>query len=202
MSSQYYKSAFAGQSVYLGGMTAGFSLNTRGVQVVGFCDVLTKNGAVNSPAKNANLIVGDVILSINNKEINDATDIENNVKSDFCHTILIKRQNEEAIIAGTASGGSEITAELVCNGSVITTGKSYTNRKGTFEVSFKAPNGGYTEYSIILKENGVEQSFSRAGMPYDNSVCESFFGIYKTSPPQSQTSLLKASMPIWSAIAL
>ena len=94
LSSQYYKSAFAGQSVYLGGMTAGFSLNTRGVQVVGFCDVLTKNGAVNSPAKNANLIVGDVILSINNKEINNASDIENNVKSNFKHSVLIKRQDE------------------------------------------------------------------------------------------------------------
>lgn len=84
-----------------------------------------------------------------------AADIKAEVYSVYSDKMLF-RQNEEAIIAGIASGGSEITAELVCNGSVITTGKSYTNRKGNFEVSFKAPGGGYTEYSIILKENGVE----------------------------------------------
>ena len=65
--------------------------------------------------------------------------------------------------------------------------------KKTFNMAFKSrepkekllfhSNQGcnYTSrtFRILLKEKGVEQSFSRAGMPYDNSVCESFFGIYK-----------------------
>ena len=65
--------------------------------------------------------------------------------------------------------------------------------KKTFDMAFKIrepkeellfhsdQGANYTSrtFRMYLKEKGVEQSFSRAGMPYDNSVCESFFGIYK-----------------------
>lgn len=65
--------------------------------------------------------------------------------------------------------------------------------KKTFDMAFKSretkdkllfhsdQGGNYTSrtFRMYLKEKRVEQSFSRAGMPYDNSVCESFFGIYK-----------------------
>ena len=64
-----------GDDIYLGGMTAGFSLLTRGAYVMGISDVLTGSGVV-SPAKNAGITVGDVILSINGQEVNDASDIE------------------------------------------------------------------------------------------------------------------------------
>ncbi len=65
--------------------------------------------------------------------------------------------------------------------------------KKTFDMAFKIrepkekllfhsdQGANYTSrtFRMHLKEKEVEQSFSRAGMPYDNSVCESFFGIYK-----------------------
>lgn len=69
---------------------------------------------------------------------------------------MLFRQNEDAIIAGIASDGNEITAELMLDGNVIAKGKTNAKRDGTFEVSFRAPEGGYTEYSIVLKENGTE----------------------------------------------
>lgn len=69
---------------------------------------------------------------------------------------MLFRQNEEAIIAGIASDGNEITAELILDGKAVAKGKTNARRDGTFEVSFKAPEGGYTQYTVILKENGVE----------------------------------------------
>ncbi|MBE6772253.1 MAG: hypothetical protein E7547_08945 [Ruminococcaceae bacterium] len=70
---------------------------------------------------------------------------------------MLFKQNDEAILAGTASANAEITAEL-CNGSgeVVASGKSSASADGTFEVSFNAPQGGYEEYSIVLKENSAE----------------------------------------------
>ena len=61
--------ASASTEVYLGGIPAGFSLNTRGVTVVGITDVNTANGKV-SPGKEAGLKVGDIILNIGDYEIN------------------------------------------------------------------------------------------------------------------------------------
>lgn len=66
--------------IYLGGFPAGFDIYTKGAFVAGLSDVITENGAL-SPAKDAGLAVGDVILFIGDKEINNAQDIENALKS-------------------------------------------------------------------------------------------------------------------------
>ncbi len=87
-----YNFASAKQIVYLGGMPAGFSINTRGAYVIGLCDVITENGA-KSPAKNANLRVGDYILSIDNVEVNNALDIEKQLNSCLTKVIKISRNN-------------------------------------------------------------------------------------------------------------
>ena len=72
--------AYADNSVYLGGMTAGFSLYTKGGEVVGICDVITNNGLI-SPAKEIGLTEGDIILKINDNQINSASDIDNSIKN-------------------------------------------------------------------------------------------------------------------------
>ena len=71
---------YADNSVYLGGMTAGFSLYTRGGEIIGLCDVITEKGLV-SPLKDVGIKEGDVILKINDCEINNATDIHNCIKN-------------------------------------------------------------------------------------------------------------------------
>ena len=65
---------YASSVVYLGGIPAGFSLNTRGVTIVGITDVSTENGRF-SPGKDAGLKLGDVILYLDNKEVNSSEDI-------------------------------------------------------------------------------------------------------------------------------
>ena len=71
---------FADGKVYLGGMTAGFSLDTYGVSVVGYNEVINNDGSF-SPAKKAGVEIGDRIISIDGYEINCANDIENAINN-------------------------------------------------------------------------------------------------------------------------
>ncbi len=82
-------------TVYLGGMPAGFCLNTRGALVVGMCDVVTMD-KIYSPAKDADIKVGDLILSIDDNEVNNAKDIEKYLKNKTS-ILNIKRGNETII---------------------------------------------------------------------------------------------------------
>ena len=60
--------------VYLGGMTAGFRIDNRGATVIGLNDVISANGLF-SPAKDAGIRAGDVIMTLDGKEVNSAADI-------------------------------------------------------------------------------------------------------------------------------
>ncbi len=67
---------------------------------------------------------------------------------------MLFRQNEDAVISGTASDGI-VTAELYDgNDNLIATGVSDVKEDGTFAVSFDAPSGSFDEYKIVVKNNG------------------------------------------------
>lgn len=68
--------------LYLGGFPAGFVLNTTTVEVVGICEVITKDGMC-SPAKNCGIKSGDIIDKINGEEVNSAADINKIVGKDY-----------------------------------------------------------------------------------------------------------------------
>lgn len=84
--------------VYVGGMTAGFTLKTGMTQVIGTCDVISNEG-VNSPASLAGIRAGDYIkkaAGINVETIDELNEIVNKSKGktlDF----EIKRGNETII---------------------------------------------------------------------------------------------------------
>lgn len=70
---------------------------------------------------------------------------------------MLFKQNEDAVIAGTASTGSKISAELYdADGNLVSKGETVADANGTFAVSFNSPAGGYDEYSIVLYVNGAE----------------------------------------------
>ncbi len=70
---------------------------------------------------------------------------------------MLFRQNEKAILAGTASAGGRITATLLdAAESVIAMSETKADSDGTFEISFNAPAGGFDEYTIVLSFNGTE----------------------------------------------
>lgn len=59
---------------------------------------------------------------------------------------------------------------------------AFNSREPKEELTFHSDQGAnYTSrtFRIHLKSKNVKQSFSGAGVPYDNAVCESFFSIYK-----------------------
>lgn len=88
------KSVFAEETtIYLGGMPAGFYLETRGAYVVGLCDVITENGLI-SPSKEQGIEVGDKILFINNVEINNADDIEKAIRDGDEKNVIIERKGK------------------------------------------------------------------------------------------------------------
>lgn len=66
---------YAESSYYLGGIPAGFSLNTRGAMVVGLSEILS-NGTSVSPSKDAGVKTGDIVLEIDGNEVNTSDDIE------------------------------------------------------------------------------------------------------------------------------
>ena len=61
--------------VYIGGMPAGFTLGLGGAQIVGICEVLSEQGPA-SPAKEAGLNTGDLIVSIGGMPISSAEEID------------------------------------------------------------------------------------------------------------------------------
>lgn len=60
--------------VYVGGMSAGFTLRSGSPQIVGLCEVMTDDG-VCSPALNAGLKVGDRILTVNGIKVETISDL-------------------------------------------------------------------------------------------------------------------------------
>ncbi len=55
----------AASVVYVGGMSAGFTLKSDGAQIIGMCEVITEKG-LTSPAVGAGLRAGDKIIKVNN----------------------------------------------------------------------------------------------------------------------------------------
>ncbi|MDE7306278.1 MAG: SpoIVB peptidase [Clostridia bacterium] len=70
------------KTLYLGGFPAGFTLNTTTVEVIGICDVITKDG-ISSPAKDSGIKTGDIIDRINGVEVNGASDINKILNEPF-----------------------------------------------------------------------------------------------------------------------
>lgn len=69
---------------------------------------------------------------------------------------MLFKHSSEAIFAGTATPNAEITAELIDGtGNTVRSGKATVCVDGTFKVSFTTPEGGFGEYNVGLKENGV-----------------------------------------------
>ena len=92
-----FAKGYSSNDIYLGGIPVGFSLYTKGVKVIGLSDVITENGVI-SPAKDAGIKTGDVILSIDDREINSTKDIEDALTNEDYKIINILRNGESIVI--------------------------------------------------------------------------------------------------------
>lgn len=77
------------QVVYVGGMSAGFTLKTGGAQVIGTCEVMTENG-MRSPALDAGIRAGDVIYKVEGICIESITQLNEIVNKSSGKSISIE----------------------------------------------------------------------------------------------------------------
>lgn len=153
-----FTSAFAKEDyLYLGGFTCGFNLKTRGATVVGITDVLTTNG-VASPSKNAGLEIGDIILSINGKEINGVSDFTvalNDFDGGFIITEILRNSNKKLLdvypekdINGKYRIGVLLREDLQGLGTV-----TYIDEEGNFgALGHPVANANGKNYDVIKGE--------------------------------------------------
>lgn len=106
-------SADTGEGLYLGGFPAGFVLGTTKVEVVGLCEVLTKDGTC-SPAGEAGIKAGDVIDKINGENVRKTSDINEIIAKEYKkYEIEVLRGGERlnlpiSPVCDKASGGKRI----------------------------------------------------------------------------------------------
>ena len=81
--------------VYVGGMSAGFTLKSGHAQIIGMCEVLTENGVV-SPALKAGLRTGDKIVKVSGIRVQTIAQLNEIVDKSHGKAIEleIKRQKE------------------------------------------------------------------------------------------------------------
>lgn len=95
--------------VYVGGMSAGFTLQSGHVQIVGICEVMTENG-VRAPASNAGLRAGDRILKIGGKQVETVTNLNAIVNAACGKTLTIEYQRGEDIFSSNVQPAKDKTS--------------------------------------------------------------------------------------------
>jgi stage IV sporulation protein B len=92
-------SAETEQLVYVGGVAAGFTLKSRGAQVVGFCEVITEQGVM-SPALRSGMRTGDKITQINGVPIEEISHLNEMVEKSKGNMLIftIERGQEEIAV--------------------------------------------------------------------------------------------------------
>jgi len=95
--------------VYPGGTAIGIKLSTEGVLVVGYSDINTfdDRGKIESPAKEQGMLIGDVIVKINNKEIANSVDFVSMVRSIDKEIIEVEFIRDNIIYNKSLSLGKE-----------------------------------------------------------------------------------------------
>ncbi len=86
-----------GKTVYVGGMSAGFTLKTGGAQVIGFSEVITKNGT-KSPALLAGVKTGDRIKKAEGISIENIGDLNEIVEKSRGKCLRLEIARGEAIL--------------------------------------------------------------------------------------------------------
>lgn len=91
----------AGSELYLGGFPAGFVLETSNVEVVGMCEIMTAEG-LRSPAREAGIVAGDKIRSINGMPITSGTQVTEMLSGNLKKAVIdIERGGESCEVEVT-----------------------------------------------------------------------------------------------------
>ena len=122
--------------VYIGGMPAGFTLSTGGAQVLGFCDVMTESGK-RSPASEAGLRAGDIIISLNGIKVETIAEMND----------VLARNGEKPLKCGVLRGEERIELS-------VAPGKDKGSERYKIGVLIRDGVSGIGTVTYIDKESG------------------------------------------------
>lgn len=77
------------RTVYVGGMSAGFTLKTEGAQIIGICEVVSNDG-ISSPALESGLRAGDTIMKVGGIRIDSIGDLNEIVNKSQGNSIPVE----------------------------------------------------------------------------------------------------------------
>ncbi len=95
------KAEAQGKQVYIGGMSAGFTLKTGGAQIIGLSEVVTEGGS-RSPALKAGLRAGDIIYKVGGIKIDSITDLND----------VVNKGKEKCLIFEVGRGEERFSVEI------------------------------------------------------------------------------------------
>lgn len=143
------------RQVYVGGKAAGFVLSTEGVRVVGFCEVMTKEGT-KSPAKDCSFKTGDNIVGADGFVIKSTEDLNAALKKSggkqMTFTVLRSGEKETISACPVMDVGGEYKLGLLIRDSVSGIGTVTYVQKDNLRFGAL----GHT----IVDENSVQLSLS------------------------------------------
>lgn len=155
----------AGRVVYVGGMTAGFTLKTGMAQVIGTCDVFSDDG-VDSPAATAGLRPGDSIVKvggINVETVGELNEIVNRSKGKTLDFEIIR--GEEHIVCPIAAKKDKTTNRYKIGVLV----RDCVSGVGTITYIDKE-SGRFGSLGHSVESENKKQMHSAEGMVYQCSV--------------------------------
>lgn len=128
--------AASSNAVYVGGMSAGFTLKSDGAQIVGMCEVVTESGMI-SPAVRAGLRAGDKIVKVNTIAVQSITQLNELINASKGRDVDLEIQRNMETM--------HITVKPVCDKST-----------GRYKIGILARDSvsGIGTVTYINKENG------------------------------------------------
>lgn len=94
--------------VYPGGQPIGIKLHTKGVLIVGFSDIESSGGKIQSPAVSAGIQIGDSIIKVNEKEINTADELGEKVNNNSNEKVELTLKRKGKIV-------KKVVSKVKCN---------------------------------------------------------------------------------------
>lgn len=146
------------ETVYIGGMPAGFTLTTGGTQVIGVCEVVSEKG-VFSPALDAGIQAGDKIVKVNHIQVETIEDLNKlvNNSNGKALNIEIVRKNERKnieIIPIKDKLSNQYKIGVLVRDSV----------SGIGTITYITQNGEFGALGHAVMENGNQSSISNGSV--------------------------------------
>ena len=150
--------------VYIGGMSAGFTLKTGGAQVIGFSEVITEDGTY-SPALNAGIRVGDVIRKVGGVRVEGVADLNETVNKSKGKEVEIELTRGEERIKLSIRAKKEQASQRYKVGVLVRESVS-----GIGTVTYIHEDGRFGSLGhAVVGDNHQEMSISN-GMVYECSI--------------------------------